>query len=42
MKNKVLVLGSEGFIGSHVVEELIRQNYEVKAFVLYNYNNSIF
>ena len=41
MKNKVLVLGSEGFIGSHLVEELIKQNYEVKAFVLYNYNNSI-
>ena len=38
---KVLVTGSEGFIGSHLTEELLRQGYEVKAFVLYNSFNSL-
>ena len=38
--NKVLVTGSEGFIGSHLVEELVKQGYEVKAFVLYNSFNT--
>lgn len=33
---KILVTGSEGFIGSHLVENLIRKGYCVKAFVLYN------
>lgn len=33
---KILVTGSEGFIGSHLVEYLVRKNYKVKAFVLYN------
>lgn len=33
---KVLVTGSEGFIGSHLVEALVRSGYEVRAFVLYN------
>jgi len=33
---KVLVTGSEGFIGSHLVEHLVKKNYRVKAFVLYN------
>lgn len=33
---KVLVTGAGGFIGSHLVEQLIRQNCEVKAFVHYN------
>lgn len=37
---KVLVTGADGFIGSHLVEELIRQGYSVKAFVLYNSFNS--
>lgn len=37
---KVLVTGSEGFIGSHLSEELVKKGYEVKAFVLYNsFNN---
>lgn len=37
---KVLVTGSEGFIGSHLTEELVKKGYEVKAFVLYNsFNN---
>lgn len=33
---KVFVTGSEGFIGSHLLEILVRSGYEVKAFVLYN------
>lgn len=39
-KNKVLVTGADGFIGSHLTEELVRQGYNVKAFVLYNSFNS--
>lgn len=37
---KVLVTGSDGFIGSHLTEELVRQGYKVKAFVYYNSFNS--
>jgi NAD dependent epimerase/dehydratase len=37
---KVLVTGSEGFIGSHLTESLVRSGYEVRAFVLYNSYNS--
>lgn len=33
---KILVTGADGFIGSHLVEELVTKGYEVKAFVLYN------
>lgn len=37
---KVLVTGSDGFIGSHLTEELVRKGYKVKAFVYYNsFNN---
>jgi NAD dependent epimerase/dehydratase len=32
----ILVTGADGFIGSHVVEELVRQGRSVRAFVLYN------
>ncbi|EMO88352.1 NAD dependent epimerase/dehydratase, LLPSF_EDH_00030 family [Leptospira noguchii str. 1993005606] len=32
--------GADGFIGSHLTEALVRQGYEVKAFVLYNSFNS--
>lgn len=35
----VLVTGSAGFIGSHLVEELVRQGYSVRAFVRYNARN---
>lgn len=38
--SKVLVTGADGFIGSHLVEELVIQGYEVKAFVYYNSFNS--
>lgn len=37
---KVLVTGADGFIGSHLTEELIRSGYDVRAFVLYNSFNS--
>ncbi|GAA0612170.1 MULTISPECIES: NAD-dependent 4,6-dehydratase LegB [Thalassospira] len=36
MNGKILVTGADGFIGSHLVEELVRQGREVKALVLYN------
>jgi NAD dependent epimerase/dehydratase len=32
----VFVTGAEGFIGSHLVEELVRAGYSVRALVLYN------
>jgi len=39
-KKKILVTGADGFIGSHLTEELIRQGYCVRAFVFYNSFNS--
>ncbi len=33
---KVLVTGSDGFIGSHLTETLITAGYDVRAFVYYN------
>jgi len=40
MTQKILVTGADGFIGSHLVELLISQGHEVKAFCLYNSNGS--
>jgi len=37
---KILVTGSDGFIGSHLTEELVRRGYDVRAFVYYNSFNS--
>ncbi len=37
---KVLVTGSDGFIGSHLVEMLVEQGATVRAFVFYNSFNS--
>jgi len=37
---KILVTGADGFIGSHLVEELVRRGHDVRAFVLYNSFNS--
>lgn len=40
MNKKVLVTGSDGFIGSHLTEELVKAGYKVKAFVYYNSFNT--
>ena len=40
MKNKILITGADGFIGSHLTEALVRQGYDVRAFALYNSFNS--
>jgi NAD dependent epimerase/dehydratase len=37
---KILVTGADGFIGSHLTEELVRRGYKTKAFVMYNSFNS--
>jgi len=37
---KILVTGSDGFIGSHLTEALVRAGHRVRAFVLYNSFNS--
>lgn len=36
----MVVTGADGFIGSHLVERLVRLGYDVRAFVFYNSNNS--
>lgn len=37
---KILITGADGFIGSHLTEELVRKGYQVKAFTYYNsFNN---
>ncbi len=33
---KILVTGADGFIGSHLTEELVRRGHDVRAFVYYN------
>ncbi|MDB5526953.1 MAG: wcaG [Devosia sp.] len=38
---KILVTGADGFIGSHLVETLVRAGHDVRAFVLYNSFNSL-
>ncbi len=37
---KIMVTGADGFIGSHLVEELVKKGYQVKAFVYYNSFNT--
>ena len=36
----ILVTGACGFIGSHLVEKLVRNNHNVRAFTFYNSRNS--
>jgi dTDP-glucose 4,6-dehydratase len=38
---KILITGSEGFIGSHLTELLIKRGYKVRAFIMYNSFNSL-
>ena len=38
--SKILITGSDGFIGSHLTEELVKQGHKVKAFAYYNSFNS--
>ncbi len=40
MSKRILVTGADGFIGSHLTEELVKKGYEVKAFVFYNSFNT--
>ena len=38
--NKIFVTGADGFIGSHLVELLVRKGFSVNAFCLYNSQGS--
>ncbi len=37
---RVFVTGADGFIGSHLTEELVRRGYDIRALVYYNSFNS--
>ena len=40
ISKKILLTGADGFLGSHLTEELVRAGHNVRAFVLYNSFNS--
>jgi dTDP-glucose 4,6-dehydratase len=40
MNDKILVTGAAGFIGSHIVEELLKKGNRIKALVRYNSRNN--
>jgi len=33
---RLLLTGADGFIGSHLAEQLVREGHEVRAIVIYN------
>ena len=35
----ILIIGACGFIGSHLVEKLVKGNHNVRAFTFYNSRN---
>ena len=37
---KIFVTGGAGFIGSHLIEHLVKKGYHVKTIVPYNIENS--
>jgi len=39
-EKKILITGSDGFIGSHLVERFLKENANIRAFVYYNSFNS--
>ena len=39
-ENKILITGADGFIGSHLAEEMCKRGYNIRAFILYNSFNS--
>ena len=39
-RKKILITGADGFIGSHLTEELVKKGHKVKAFAYYNSFNS--
>ena len=41
MRKKILVTGAFGFIGSHLVEYLVKKSYNVIAFDRYNISNNL-
>ena len=42
MNKNIFITGAEGFIGSHLVEQLAKNgNYNIKALVLYNFSSDI-
>lgn len=38
---KILITGAEGFLGSHLTEKLASLGYKVRAFIMYNFQNSL-
>ncbi|MDP3150341.1 MAG: NAD-dependent 4,6-dehydratase LegB [Ignavibacteria bacterium] len=40
MNKKILITGAGGFIGSHLTELLVKEGFDVKAFVHYNSKNN--